>query len=141
MLMVRHDLVSPRHAVFGGVNGDGDFELLGVDYSADDFDMQIRAAPGMTGDPLINLGLAAAGSTGMVVSYHADWVHPVTGAVVGGTLLRIQINVGDLAALPYAADDPSQPLELAYDIRRQPLYGPSSILAEGKFIVNPGVTI
>jgi len=138
---VSQDLVSPRHAAFGGTNGDADFELLGVDYSSDTFRMHVRPSAGSVGSPLINLTNAAPGDDGIVATYHSDWVHPETGEVVGGTLVRIQINAGTLAALPYAADDPAQPLRLVYDIRRSPAFGPNSILAEGAFIVKPGVTI
>jgi hypothetical protein len=140
-MTVTWDLTAPRHAVFGGDGGEGDFELLGIDYSTATFDMQVRTTPGDTGTPLISITNAAAGSDGILATYNAALVHPVTGLVVGGTLVRVQINQGLLQALPYAADDPAAPLELAYDLRVTPLYLPRRVLAQGKFIVMPGVTI
>lgn len=136
MQTVTWPLTAPRRAVFVGT-----FELLGIDLSAATFDMQVRPAPGDTGTPLIALTDADPGATGINATYSATYLHPVTGAQVGATIVVVQINQGSLQDLPFSPDDPACPLVLAYDLRVTPQYGPRFILAQGTFTLTPGVTI
>lgn len=141
MRMMRADLVAQRHAGWGSAAGDGEITLLGVNYSAAAVQMQIRPAAGDTATPLIALANGVAGAEGIYVFYDAAYLHPVTGATVGASLLQPRIDQATMAALPYAPDDPAQPLVLAYDIRIAPVDAPPFILIGGQFTVYPGVTI
>ena len=139
MKSVNIDLVAHRHAVFGAADGEGTFELLGVDWHAATFDMAIRPTPGTVATALIALGMASPGSDGISASYDAGLVNPLTGVVVGGTTVIIQINESTLEALAWPAD-PAQPLVLAYDLRVLLDSGPRRVVAYGAFTVYPGVT-
>lgn len=135
------DIVAWRRVPFGGAGGDRDIVLLGLDWSAATYAMQIRAAPGDTGTPLVSLVNAAAGSQGISATYDAAYIHPVTGATVGATTIRPQIDKATMAALPVNADDPAQPIDLWHDIHVIVGALPEFVFRSGKFTVEPGVTI
>lgn len=135
------DIVAWRRVPFGGAGGDADIVLLGLDWSAATFAMQIRAAPGDTGPALVSLANATAGSQGISAAYDADYVHPTTGAAVGATIIRPQIDKATMEGLPVNADDPAQPVVLYHDIHVTLGALPEFIFRSGKFTVQPGVTI
>lgn len=135
------DIVAWRRVPWGGAGGDADIVLLGLDWSAATFAMQIRAAPGDTGTPLVSLTNASAGSQGISATYDAGYLHPITGDAVGASIIRPQIDEATMEGLPVNADDPSQPVVLWWDMHVTPSLIPKLLFSCGKFTVNPGVTI
>lgn len=138
---IQLDLVAWRRVPFGGGSGAQDVVLLGLDWSAASFAMQVRAAAGDTGTPYVSLIGAAAGTQGISATYDAGYIHPTTGAVVGATTIRPQIDQATLAAIPLAPDDPAAPLTLWYDLHVTPVGLPMMQFLYGQFTLNPGVTI
>lgn len=142
------DLAAWRRVPFGGGTGDQNFVILGLDWSAAAFALQVRAAQGDTGTPLVSLTNAGAGVEGVSATYAADYLYPdngpnvaLRGTAVGATIICPQIDQATLEAIPLAADDPSAPLELGYDLHVTPADLPKFLLAYGGFTLNPGVTI
>jgi hypothetical protein len=129
-----------RHAPFGGATGDSDIELMGIDWSGASFAMEVRPEPGGSGGALVDLSTAAAGSQGISAIWDAAYVHPDTGLVVGATVIRIQIDETTLEAVDWGANDPSEPLDLVYDLTVTPLGLPKFVFLFGKFRLYPGVT-
>lgn len=138
---IQLDLVAWRRVPFGGASGAQDIVLLGLNWSGATFAMQVRAALGDTGTPYVTLANAAAGAQGILATYDSGYVHPTTGAVVGATTIRPQIDQATLAAIPLAADDPAAPLLLWYDLHVTPVGLPTLQFLYGQFTLNPGVTI
>ncbi|NOW44117.1 hypothetical protein FHW96_000244 [Novosphingobium sp. SG751A] len=134
-------IVAWRRVPFGGASGDADIVVLGLDWSDATYAMQIRAAPGDTGDPLVSLANAAAGSQGISAAYDADYVHPITGATVGATTIRPQIDETTMEGLPVNPDDPASPIYLWWDMHVTAAGLPKAVFCQGKFTVDPGVTI
>lgn len=141
MKPIRLDLVAYKRVPLGGAPGDQDIILMGLDWSAATYSMQVRPAAGDTSTPYVNLSNAAAGSEGISASYNSGYVSPVTSTVVGATTIRPQINQATLAAIPLTSDDPSQPAVLAYDIKVTPSGGQAQVFLYGTFTLYPGVTI
>jgi hypothetical protein len=137
---IRLDLVAWKNVPFGGTSGNQDIVLMGLDWSAASFVMQVRASPGDTGTPYVALVNTAAGSEGISASYDSGYIHPITGAVVGATTIRPQINTTTLQAIPLNAADPTQPQVLAYDLHVTPVGLPEMQFLFGNFTLNPGVT-
>lgn len=140
MQTVRLDVTAWRHVPYGGATGDFQFVELGVDWSDCAAQLQIRGLPGDTGTPLASLAIAPAGSEGISAVYDAGYLHPVTGAVVGATLITIQISQTTLEAIPAPADV-TQPQALAWDMHLTPPSLPKMQYAFGTFTLNPGVTL
>lgn len=134
------DLVAWKHVPWGGALGDQDIVLMGLDWSAATFTMQVRAAAGNTGMPYVTLANAAAGAEGISATYDAAYVHPTTGVTVGGTRIRRQINQATLEAIPLNPVDPALPLVLAYDMHVTLAGLPALQFVFGAFTLNPGVT-
>jgi hypothetical protein len=137
-----------RHVPFGGASGDQDLIIIGLDWSAASLALQVRAAKGDTGTPLVSLVNAAAGVEGLSASYDPAYIYPANGPTValrgqtvGATTIRPQINQATLEAIPYAADDPAAALTLWYDLHVTPGGLPKLQFAFGSFTLDPGVTI
>jgi hypothetical protein len=144
----RVDLTAWRRVPFGGAAGDQDIVVLGLDWSAAGFAMQVRAAPGDTGTPLADLVTAAAGVQGLSATYDAGYLYPANGpnvalrgTEVGATIIRPQIDQATLEAIPLAADDPAAALPLWYDLHVTPPTMPKQQFLYGIYTLNPGVTI
>lgn len=129
-----------KRVPWGGASGDGDLWIQSVDWSAGTPKMELREEPGGTGTALVTLNAAAAGSQGISLSYDATYVSPTTGAVVGGTRLRCQIDEATIEALLTPAD-PAEDLVLYYDIHITPPTLPKMVAASGTFTIKPGVTV
>lgn len=87
-----------KHVPFGGAYGDQDIIVIGQDWSAATFLWAFGANDGVA-SPDISLANASAGSQGVSATYDADYVHPITGAVVGATTIRPQIDEATFEAL------------------------------------------
>jgi hypothetical protein len=130
------DITHPsKHVPFGGASGDGDFVYLGVDLSAAAFRMTLAPQVGSAG--VITLSNAAAGSQGISATYSPSYVHPVSGATVGATIVRPQIDETTFEALTWGATD--EPLVLAYDMLVTPSGGVQYVWFKGNFTIHPGV--
>jgi hypothetical protein len=130
------DISHPSKRVpFGGASGDGDFVYLGIDLSAAAFVMTF--APQVGSSAVITLTNQTAGTQGVSATYDANYVHPVSGAVVGATIVRPQINETTLEALTWGASD--EPLILAYDMLVTPSGGVQYVWFKGTFTIYPGV--
>lgn len=112
-----------RRAPWGGDTGLADIVVLGKDWSGATFLWRFGAPSDLAMD--ISLGNASAGSQGVSATYDAAYVHPTSGAVVGATTIRPQIDETTLEALSYSgvADlelahtfyiDPADSIELVY---------------------------
>lgn len=127
-----------KHVVFGGASGNGDIVLTGLDWSAATFRMSFSASQGGTPIAGMQLSNAAAGSQGVSASYDANFVHPETGAVVGATSIRPQIDETSLEALSWGSD-PAADLVLHYDLLVTPPGGVQQVFCYGTFTIQPGV--
>lgn len=113
---------------------------MGADYSGATPAMEIRAEPGDQGTALVSLGASSSGSEGIVVTYDSDYPDPEGVLPDGATLVRIIINETTLEGLDYGGD-PAEPVTLYYDIHLTPSGGKKFVFSQGKFIINPGVTL
>ncbi|MBK61645.1 MAG: hypothetical protein CL575_01635 [Altererythrobacter sp.] len=129
-----------KRVPWGGANGEADIVVLGLDWSAGTYLMEVRPEPGNTSAALLSIANASAGAQGVSVSYEAGYLHPKTGAVVGATIIRPQINETSLESLSYGAD-PADPVTLFYDIHATVSGRGKFVLMAGKFIIQPGVTL
>lgn len=115
------------------------FVIVGPNWSAATYRMQVRNAPGDTGAPLVTLTNQAAGTQGISASYVADYVMP-DGSEAPATKVLIQINEttieGWALGTPY-----DEPVELFYDLHITPSGGTKINYCGGKFTIAPGVTI
>lgn len=134
------DLIADKRAPWGGINGEADIIILGLDWSAGAYAMEVRIDPGNTAGALISLGMASAGAQGISATYDSGYLHPKTGAVVGATIIRPQINETTMEGLTYGPD-PSEPLDLHYDIHATITGRGKFVLMFGKFTILPGVTL
>lgn len=89
-----------RHAPWGGINGSADIVRLAADWSGATFVWAFADGPG--GTHLFELTAAAEGSQGISSSYDSGYIHPTSGAIVGATTIRPQIDEATLSGL----DDP-----------------------------------
>lgn len=143
MTPARLDILVPtKRTDFGGATGDGDIDILSMDYSnATGFRFQVRPFGGHTGTPLVSLSLAAAGSEGVSVSYDPDVLDPDTGDVEGATTIRIQIAEATLTALAWGSTPIDEPLVLYYDLLITLPTLPEQMVCYGTFTVDAGVAI
>lgn len=124
-----------RHVPFGGASGLEDWVELGIDWSDASFAMVIADVEG--GTAKITLSDATAGVQGLSATYDAGYVHPVSGAVVGATIIRPQIDETTFEGLEDWADPPV-PLVWFYDLLVTPDGEPQRGYARGSFTINPG---
>lgn len=136
----REDLTAFKRTPWGGATGEGDLVLLGVDYSAAAFLMQIRWREGDAGTAILTLANASAGIQGISATYDAGYLHPDTGAVMGATIIRRQIDEAAMEAIALASPA-NVTLNLKHDMHATPVGLPKSVIVYGDFFIKPGVTI
>lgn len=131
------DIVAPKRVPF-----DDTIARMWEDYSGATPLMEIRSEPGVSGDPVVSLGLSSAGSQGLIVTYDADFPDPddPESGTAGASLVRIIINETTLEGLEYGADREDR-VVLYYDIHLTPTSGKKFVFCAGRFIVDPGVTV
>ncbi|PTR08671.1 MULTISPECIES: hypothetical protein [unclassified Novosphingobium] len=127
-----------KRVPWGGASANADLVLVGTDWSAAAFSMSFAATQGGTAIADIQLANAAAGSQGISASYDASYVHPETGAVVGATTIRPQIDEASLEALVWGSD-PTANLVLHYDLLVTPVGGVQQVFCYGTFTIQPGI--
>lgn len=132
-------VIRSKRVQWGGASGEADIVWMRQDLSAATFKMEMRLDPGDTGTALATLNSAAAGSEGVSATYSAGYVHPDTGAVVGATTIRPQINETTMEALATATPTKNA-VEAHYDIHMT-LSGVKRLFAFGRFTYHPGVTL
>ena len=129
-----------KQVQFGGATGYQDITYYGQNWSAATFKMEVRVALGETGAALISLNNAAAGLQGISATYDAGIIDKETGQVVGGTVIRPQIDASTLIAL--AAASPASADRLLYaDLHVTPAGLPKRLIRFGTFTVKPGSTL
>lgn len=138
-MAVKLDISAFKRVPWGGASGYADLPVVGVDWSAAAFKMDIRICPGDATTPLVSLTNATAGSQGISATYDAGYVMP-DGEVVGATIIRPQIDEPTLEALALSARA-SDPVALSYDLHITPAGGVKSVVCFGAFTILPGVTI
>lgn len=94
------------------------------------FQMQVRASPGATGTPILDLSNATIGFEGIGIE--------TSGA---DTILHIQIDKTTLEGLDPSGAEPGGANELIYDLLVIPAVGDTELLAAGYFDIFDGVTI
>jgi len=135
--MFETDITIPTsHAPFGGATGDFDFVKIGADWSGAAFKFVVADT---AGSAKITLNGAAAGSEGISASYDADYVHPTTGAVVGATTVRGQIDETTLEALTGFPADITTPLSYIFDFLVTPSGEPQRLWAKGRVAIYKGI--
>ena len=139
------NLAADKRTPWGGVSGDADIVILGLDWSAGTFLMEIRPEPGSTGTAMVSITNASAGAEGFSASYDSAYPHPTVTdesgdpLVVGATIIRPQINETTLEGLAYGAD-PADAVVLFYDIHATVSGRGKFVLMGGQFTIEPGVT-
>lgn len=113
---------------------------MGVNYAGAAVSAQVRVNPGDQGTPLISLSEAAPPSQGVSVTYDADYPDPEGQLPNGASIVRIIVSEATLEGIPYGAD-PAKLVPLYYDIHLTPSGGTKFLFCEGKFIIDPGVTL
>lgn len=117
--------------------------FVGEDFAGGAYAMHIRNNPGDTGAAILSLAGATAGTQGISVTYDADYVYvdengdEQTGPA---SLVLIQIDEATLEGLSLGTPS-DKPVALYYDLHITPSGAPKRIVSQGKFIINPGVTI
>lgn len=112
-----------------------DFVVLGENLSGAAFRMTFAATQGAAA--VITLNAAAAGLQGVSAAYNSAYLHPVTGAAVGATTLKVQIDEATLKALTFPAAPTA--LKLAYDLLITPSGLPQRVHAYGTLTIAQGV--
>lgn len=129
------DIIAPKRVPF-----DNNIVEMGVDYSGATAAMEIRAAPGDQGAPLVSLGMSSSGGQGLTIDFDDAWPDPVDDEPADATIVGIIINETTLEGLAYGAD-PEADVTLFYDIHIDPAGGKKFMFARGRFVVSPGVTL
>lgn len=132
-------VIRSKRVQWGGASGEADIVWLGQDLSAATWAMDVRALPGDTATALVALATAAAGAQGISATYDAGYLHPATGATVGATTIRPQINETTMEGLATATPGDG-PFDAHYDIHMT-LSGVKRLFAFGRFVYHPGVTL
>lgn len=131
--------VRSKRVPWGGSTGEADIVILGIDYSAATFKMEIRPLPGDSATALVTLNNAAAGSEGISATYDEGYLDPESGATVGATIIRPQVNETTMEGLSTATPSDDS-VDAFYDIHMTPSGGAKTLLAFGQFNYHPGVT-
>lgn len=128
------DITAFRRVPWGGATALADIIVLGKNWSAATFLWRFGAPADLLMD--ISLGNASAGSQGVSATYDATYVHPDSGAVVGATTIRPQIDEATLEALTYSgvAD-----LEVAHTFYITPSGEPERVYCYGTMTIKQGV--
>lgn len=123
-----------RRAPWGGATGLADIVVLGKNWSAAAFLWQFGSPADLAAD--ISLTTQTAGTQGVSATYDAGYLHPTSGAVVGATIIRPQIDETTLEALVYSgvAD-----LLLEHTFYITPSGEPERVYCHGSFTIKQGV--
>jgi len=117
--------------------------FIGENFAGGVYAMHVRNNPGDTGTPILSLAGATAGTQGISVTYDPDYVYvDETGTEQTGpaSLVLIQIDEATIEALSLGTPT-DEPVTLHYDLHITPSGAPKRVVAAGKFIIKPGVTI
>lgn len=133
-------VVADKRTPWGGISGNADIVVLGVDWSDATFKLQIRAEPGDSGDPIVELANASAGAEGISAQYVTAYSVPDSDEVVAATIIRPQIDEATLEALALAADT-AKLMQMHYDIHATVTGIGKFVMVAGIFSIAPGVTI
>lgn len=119
------------------------FVFVGENFAGGTYAMHIRNNPGDTGTPLISLAGATAGTQGISVTYDPAYVYvDETGTEQEGAASLVLIQIDEATIGPLSLGTPSdKPVTLYYDLHVTPSGGVKRVVAEGQFVINPGVTI
>lgn len=115
----------------------------GENFAGGAYAMHIRGNPGDTGVAILSLAGAAPGSQGISVTYDTDYVYvDETGTEQEGpaSLVLIQIDEATLEGLSLGTPT-DKAVTLYYDLHVTPSGSFKRVVAQGKFIIYPGVTI
>ena len=124
-----------RHAPWGGISGLADLVRLADDWSGATFQWVFADAAG--GTAKITLANAAAGSQGVSATYAADYPHPTSGADVGATTIRPQIDEATLEGLT-SPTTPSDDIVLYHTLYVTPSGSIKRVLCYGAFTIKQG---
>ena len=124
-----------RHAPWGGISGLADLVRLADDWSAATFQWVFADAAG--GTAKITLANAAAGSQGVSATHDPDYPHPTSGAVVGATMIRPQIDEATLEGLT-SPTTPSDDIVLYHTLYVTPSGSIKRVLCYGAFTIKQG---
>lgn len=117
--------------------------FVGENFAGGAYAMHLRGNPGDTGAPILSLAGAAAGTQGISVTYDAEYIYEDEKGVEQegpASLVLIQINETTLEGLSLGTPT-DKPVALYYDLHVTPSGAPKRVVSQGKFIINPGVTI
>lgn len=129
--------IPTTHAPWGGATGFADIHIQPYDWHAATFVMAFSLSKG--GAAAITLTNAAAGSQGVSATYDSSLADPNTGVVVGGTIIRPQIDEATLEALSWGANDPTEPLPLFMDLLVTPSGSPQQYALEAPVLLYKGI--
>ncbi|MFC4255378.1 hypothetical protein GRI97_08065 [Altererythrobacter xixiisoli] len=135
-MAIEQALSAWRHAPWGGTTGAEDIIWIGDDWSAAVFRMVIASDYGA--DPIITLTNQPEGQQGISAAYDPDMVHPTSGAIVGGTIIRPQIDKATLEALPDPTVE-SANIALVHMLYATPPGRPQRVVRSGSFTIRQGV--
>lgn len=124
-----------RHAPWGGASGLADLVRLAEDWSGAAYQWVFADAAG--GEAKITLNTAAAGSQGVSATFDAAYPHPTSGAVVGATLMRPQIDETTLEGLT-SPTTPSDDIVLYHTLYVTPSGSIKRVLCYGAFTIKQG---
>ena len=117
--------------------------FVGENFAGGTYAMHIRANPGDIGTPVLSLAGASAGTQGISVTYDLEYIYVDEKGVEQegpASLVLIQIDETTLEGLSLGTPT-DKPVTLHYDLHITPSGAPKRVVAQGRFIINPGVTI
>lgn len=136
------DLTADKRVPFLDEDG-ATFVFVGENFAGSVCAMHVRNNPGDTGTPILSLTDATAGTQGISVSYDPDYFYVDEKGVeqsAPASLVLIQIDEATIETLPLGTPN-DKPLDLHYDLHVTPTGAPKRVVAAGRFIIKPGVTI
>ena len=116
--------------------------IIGPDYSAAAFKIDIRNQKGDTGTALIALVTADSGSQGISATYDAAYVFDNNGTeeTAPASIITIQIDEATIEALDLG-NPAREVVDLVYDLHITPSVGLKFVQCGGSFKIDPGSTI
>lgn len=125
-----------KHTPWGGGTGAGEIVRYGVDWSGAAFVWAFGASAG--GAAVITLVNQAAGTEGVSAVYDPDLVHPISGAIVGGTIITPLIAEAAFEGLAWGSD-PDAAKVLHHDLLITPVGLPQRPECFGTLTIYPGI--
>lgn len=130
------DLVAFRHATWGGPAGGEQIIFLGENLSGAVFAWSFAGTAG--GIAEFTLGNAALGLQGVQLEYVDDYVHPISGKLVGATIVVPQIDETTLEGIQ-GAGAVSDDIILVHTLYVTRASSPKKAEFGGKFTIRQGV--